>query len=373
MPLSVVVSKKDLARILERVAPVADRKSAVPMLANVLLTANGRALHVAATDLYLGMSAECECEVTGADSIALPAKDLLERVKAMPEGPIQIEAKEGAQTVLKAVGQARRYMLHGLHGADFPRLPEAAAADALTIPADMLALLMARTHFSISTDETRPHVNSALFEVQGPTLRMVSTDGHRLSKMEAPHKAGDTVNRSMLIPLKAISELRRLVDGAKGETIKIRQSGPTAFFTVAGFTFSVKLVDSQFPPYGQVIPAKVTHSIAVPRLALVDALRAVSVAAADKTGGVKLTLAAGVLRATAESAECGSAADEIAVDFAGGECTVGVNAKYVLDVLVAVDTEEVLFGVSSELDPMMLRPNGDTSSDYVAVVMPMRI
>lgn len=372
MPLSVVVPKKDLHRILERVAPVADRKSAVPMLANVLLTAHGRTLRVAATDLYLGMSAACECEVTGADSVALPAKDLLERVKAMPEGPIQIDVKNDAQTVVKAVGQARRYMLHGLPGANFPQIPDVADAPALTIPASMLASLMAHTHYSISTDETRPHVNSALFEVQGPTLRMVSTDGHRLSKMEIPHKAGDVINRTMLIPLKAIGELRRLVDGAKGE-IEIRQSGPNAFFSVAGFTFSVKIVDSLFPPYENVIPASTTHSVTVPRLALIDALRAVSVAASDKTGGVKLTLAPGVLRATAESAECGSAADEIAVDFSGTDMSVGVNAKYVLQALEALDTDETLFGVSGELDPMTVRPAGENAAEFVNCTMPMRI
>lgn len=367
MPLSIVVPKKDLNRLLERAHPVADRKSSVPALANVLLSASGDALTVSATDLYLGVSGTCAC-TGGAGVIALPARDLYERVKAMPDGPVQIDVTDGAQATIKTVGGARRYMLHGLPGADFPRLPES-EGDAIEMPADLFALLMHRTHFSISTDETRPHVNSALFEIGDGKIRMVSTDGHRLSKMEAKF---DGRQSHMLIPLKAIGELRRLMDGAKGETIQLRQSASTAFFTVGGFTFSTKTIDSQFPPYGAVIPEHVSHEAAVSRLAFIDALKAVSVASPDS--GVKFTLVPGALRATTESAESGSADDEIPVDYNGPETSVGVSAKYILDSLNAMDMEEVLFGVSGELDPMQLRPKADgASADYVAVVMPRRL
>ena len=368
MPLSFVVPKKDLARLLERAHPVADRKSSVPALANVLLSASGDTLTVSATDLYLGVSGTCAC-TGGAGVIALPAKDLFERVKAMPEGPIQIDVTDGAQAMIKTVGGARRYMLHGLPGADFPRLPEP-EGDAIELPADLFALLMHRTHFSISTDETRAHVNSALFEIGDGKIRMVSTDGHRLSKMEARFDGRQT---HMLIPLKAIGELRRLMDGAKGEKILLRQSASTAFFTVGGFTFSTKTIDSPFPPYESVVPQSQTHNVTMPRLAFVDALKAVQVAASERTGGVKITLVPGALRVTAESAETGSASDEVPVDFAGSECVVGVNAKYVLDCLSALDTDEVLFGVSGELDPMTIRPAGENAAEFVGVTLPLRL
>lgn len=368
MPLSFVVPKKDLARLLERAHPVADRKSSVPALANVLLSASGDTLTVSATDLYLGVSGTCAC-TGGAGVIALPAKDLFERVKAMPEGPIQIDVTDGAQAMIKTVGGARRYMLHGLPGADFPRLPEP-EGDAIEMPADLFALLMHRTWFSISTDETRAHVNSALFEIGDGKIRMVSTDGHRLSKMEARFDGRTT---HMLIPLKAIGELRRLMDGAKGEKILLRQSASTAFFTVGGFTFSTKTIDAQFPPYNQVLPERETYRIPVSRIGFIDVLKAVSVAASAATSGVKITLAAGALRVTAESAETGSASDEIPVDFSGTDMSVGVNAKYVLQALEALDTDETLFGVSGELDPMTVRPAGENAAEFVNCTMPMRI
>ncbi len=379
--MDLVIPKKDLLRLVARCQGVADKKSAMPALANVLLAAEGNTLRVAATDLYLSVSGQTTAEVATAGSVAVPAKDLLERVKYMPDGPVQIIATEGAQTTLKAVGSPRRYTLHGIPGGEFPQLPKPAPdAPSLQLPVELLSLLIARTHFSISSDETRPHVNSGLFEWVGDRVRIVSTDGHRLSKMEAT-VSGTSATATMLIPLKAITELRRLADEARAEKagpdasiVTITQSGPNAFFSIAGMVFSVKLVDAQFPPYQQVIPALSDRSVRAPRLPFADALRAVSLAASDRTGGVKLSVAPNVLRITSESPESGNGFDELPVEYNGPELTIGFNAKYFLDVLAAIDDDEIILGVSGELDPAVLRPGTESSDQsYVAVIMPMRI
>ncbi len=372
--MDLVIAKKDLLRLVERCQGVADKKSAMPVLANVLLAADGNALRGSATDLYLAVSGQTAADVVSAGSVAVPAKDLFERIKHMPEGPVQVTAREGAQTVIKAVGSPRRYTLHGMPGGEFPQLPKAAPdAPSLELPAELLSTLIARTHFSISTDETRAHVNSALFEWAGQRVRMVTTDGHRLSKMEATLD-GTQATATMLIPLKAIHELRRLADGARTETVQITQSGPNAFFGVAGMSFSVKLVDAQFPPYQQVIPAGSDKSVRAPRAQLIDALKAVSLAASDRTGGVKLTITQRALRITSESPESGNGFDEVPVDYEGNDVTIGFNAKYFLDVLGAVEGDEVTLSVSGELDPAVIRPADEAEQQsYVAVIMPMRI
>jgi len=376
--MDLVIPKKDLLRLVARCHGVADKKSAMPALANVLLAAEGNSLRVAATDLYISVSGQTNAEIARSGSVALPAKDLFERVKAMPEGPIQITTADSAQTTLKAVGSPRRYTIHGMPGAEFPPLPKPAAdAPSLELPVDLLALLMARTHFSISTDETRAHVNSALFEWAGDRIRMVTTDGHRLSKMEVT-VAGSSATATMLIPLKAISELRRLADEARTDretpTVRITQSGPNAYFTLAGMQFSVKLVDAQFPPYQQVIPSMTDRSVRAPRIPLAEALRAISLAANDRTGGVKLTVTSSALRITSESPESGNGFDEVPVDYTGPEVTIGFNAKYFLDVLNAIEDNEVVLGISGELDPAVVRPASESAQQsYVAVIMPMRI
>ncbi|HEV8246337.1 MAG TPA: DNA polymerase III subunit beta, partial [Polyangiaceae bacterium] len=209
---------------------------------------------------------------------------------------------------------------------------------------------------------------------------MVTTDGHRLSLMETLVR-GKQASSTMLIPLKGVLELKRLCDEAMDEAagdgapeLKISQGGPNAFFQLAGYEFSVKLVDSQFPPYGQVIPEHSEHVIRAPRLAVADAMRAVSVAASDRTGGVKLTVGKGKLRIESESPESGEGFDEVAIDYDGPEISIGFNARYFLDVLGAIIDDEVTIGVSGELDPAVLKPataSGD--SVYQAVIMPMRI
>jgi len=231
-------------------------------------------------------------------------------------------------------------------------------------------------------------LNSALFEWEGDTLRMVTTDGHRLSKAESTI-SGRQATAAMLIPLKAIHELRRLCEELGAEPvaglvdesssrreIRITQSGPNAFFQGAGMTLSVKLVDAQFPPYGQVIPKSADKVVRMARAPFADALKAVSIAASERTGGVRLSLVEGSVRISSESAESGDGFDEVPVEYTGPNMSIGFNAKYFLDVLGAMSDDEVELKLSGELDPAIVQPAHVTpicEQRYLAVVMPMRI
>src|SRR5215468_8633624 len=241
--MDVTVPKKELLRLVGRCQGVADKKSTMPALSNVLLSINGPSeLRVAATDLYLAVSGTASgVDVRKGGSVAVPAKDLYERIKMMPEGPLHIVTNDGFSTTIKAAASARRYTLRGMPGEDFPALAEPdPKAATIELELDLLSKLISRTHFSISTDETRAALNSALFEWDGDRVRMVTTDGHRLSKMEV-RVSGRQATATMLIPLKAIVELRRLSDEARAEdkagdggNVLISQSGPNAFFLLGG-------------------------------------------------------------------------------------------------------------------------------------------
>jgi len=380
--MELTVAKRDLLKLVTRMQGVAERKSTMPVLSNVLLSVDGpNALRLSATDLYLAISGRIPAEVAKGGSVAVPAKDLLERVRMMPDGPVVILTQDNASTTLKAAGSARRYTLRGMPGDDFPPLPSPAeGAPTLALDVDVLQQLIGKTHFSISTDETRAHLNSALFEWDGDLVRMVTTDGHRLSKMEV-NVAGRQASATMLIPLKAIQELRRLCDEAAADAkeskdapkpqVQITQSGSSAFFQGAGMSFSVKLVDAQFPPYAQVIPQNSDKQIRAPRATFSDALKAVAIAASERTGGVKLAFQKGTMRISTESPESGDGFDEVPVEYAGAPITIGFNARYFLDVLSALDEDDVFLGLSGELDPAVLRPASEKM--FLAVVMPMRI
>jgi DNA polymerase-3 subunit beta len=381
--MELTVAKKDLLKLVARMQGVAERKSTMPVLANVLLAVDGPSvLRLAATDLYLAIAGKIPADISKGGSVAVPAKDLLERVKMMPDGPLIISTQDNAATTLKSAGSARRYTLRGMPGDDFPPLPvPSEGAPTLALEVELLQQLIAKTHYSISTDETRAHLNSALFEWDGDVVRMVTTDGHRLSKMEVT-VSGRQASSTMLIPLKAIQELRRMCEDVIAEgsqktkdapkpQVQITQSGASAFFQGGGSTFSVKLVDAQFPPYAQVIPQNSEKRVRVPRAAFADALRAVSVAASERTGGVKIAVGKGTLRITSESPESGDGFDEIPIEYTGTPITIGFNAKYFLDVLGALDDDEILLGLSGELDPAVVRPSSE--KHFLAVVMPMRI
>ncbi|MGZ3416254.1 MAG: DNA polymerase III subunit beta [Polyangiales bacterium] len=372
--MDVTLSKKDLLRIFGRTQGVADKKSTMPILSNVLVQADkDGTLRASATDLFMAVTTLSNAEVKAAGSIAVPAKELVERVKAMPEGSVQISTTEGASVLIKAVGAKREFRLRGMPGEDFPALPKPdAKATEINVSASTLSDLIARTHFSISADETRPHLNSALFEWDGDIVRMVTTDGHRLTKYEVAAEGGQKANFTLLVPLKGISELRRLSEDLGGQGgLKLLRGGPNVFFSTNDSTLAIKLVDAQFPPYQQVIPQRTEGAVRVSRLALIDVLRAMSVAASERTGSVKLSLTKGTMRVTSENPDSGDALDEIPVDYAGADMTIGFNVRYIIDALGALDEDEIELGLSGELDPVVIKPVSDRK--YLAIVMPMRI
>lgn len=368
--MDITIAKRDLLRLVKRAAPVANGKTTNPILANVLLAATADGLRVSATDQYLSVSGSCAAEVRRQGAVAVDAKGLLERVGAMPDGPLLVSVKAATLT-LKAAGSARRYTLHTIDAAEFPKLPQPDAdAPRFTLAGPVLRSLVAHVVYCVSADDTRPNLNSALLEIRDGAIRLVATDGHRLAKVE---RKIDSADASLLVPLKALVELRKIAEATEGD-VSVTASAPTAFFEADGSTFGVMLVEAQFPSYQKVIPQAHTKTLRLPRTAFADALKAVSLSANDKTGGIKLALTPGLLTITSENPVSGDGLDELPIDYQGEAVTVGFNAKYFLDVLGALGTDEVNLGLSGELDPCTIRPCSPAEGeDFVAVVMPMRI
>ena len=368
--MDLTIAKRDLLPLVKRAQAVADKKSTNPVLANLLLTATPEGLRVEATDLYLSVSGSCTADVRQQGVYAVDAKQLLERVAAMADGPLLVRV-DGASLVLKAAGAARKYTLHVMPGADFPKLPQPDAnAPRFAMSGKALAGLIAQVAFAVSPDDTRPNLNSALLEIRDGTLRLVSTDGHRLCKVETKTEAADA---RLLIPLKAVHELRKIADSASGE-VSVTCSEPVAFFEADGSTFGVKLVEAQFPAFAKVIPEASAKIARVPRVAFAEALKAVGLAANSGTGGVKLTLTPGVLRITSERPDSGDGLDEVPMDYDGPEMTIGCKGSYLGEAVNAMACDEVVIGLGDELAPGVLRPGLQVEGgNYVAVVMPMRI
>ncbi len=377
--MELVISKSNFARGLERTHAVADRKSSMPILSNVLLTTEDTGtLRFAATDLYLGVAATASAEVKKGGSVAVAARTLFEIVNQLPQGDVHWTV--GPNHAVEIRCGKIRFRIPGMPGDDFPPLPSAGNAEFVSIDADVLGDLITRTQYSMSNDDTRPHLAGALFEGEARIVRMVTTDGHRLSKCDYRMREGMMLHFSMLVPGKGIAELKRLVEGVKrdkgkdeaGSQISIASHGGNAFFKREGVVLSVKLADEQFPPYAKVIPQGQDKRVVVSRLGMIEALKRMKLVSSDKSGGVRLMVSPGSLRIVSESPDVGEGSEELDVDYAGPALTIGFNAAYILDVLGALTEDEVVFELAGELDPGVIKPAGEATL-FVGVIMPMRI
>lgn len=362
------VEKADILAALARCSSIADARSAMPCLANVLLEGNTGTLTVSATDINRSLAFHLNANVDDRGAICLPARDLYERIKLLADGKIAIST-EGTQATLRTVGNTRRFTLHGLSAAEFPSIAAPSGTDGtLESSTVKLAALIGTVHHAISTDESRLHLNSLLLESDTNGIRLVSTDGHRLSTVL---NGGEPRGRKWLIPLAAVNDLRRLFDAKNDQPVTLRQDRGSLFVELSNFVFSTKLVDAQFPPWEQVVPKSAKRTVTVDRVALAEALRAVAVSSSSRTGGVKFTFKKGALTLQAESHDTGEGFDEIASDYDGAPVVLGFNSKYFLDALNVIDTDQVTISTSDELDPAVIRAVG--IEDFLEVVMPMRV
>lgn len=378
--MELTISKKEFVRSLARTHSVADRKSSMPILSNILLSADDRkTLRFAATDLYLSVTSSSPASIQSGGTIAVSARTLFEIAKSLPEGDVSLKVLDNHAAEIRA-GRTR-FKIPGMPGNDFPPLPSAGSAEFAELSADDLGRLIALTHYSMSSDETRPHLSGALVEGDGKTVRMVTTDGHRLSKAEYKQReGGKLLNFEMLVPSKGINELRRVIDEAragqpKGEEsaamLGVATAGGNAFFKHADVQLSVKLADEQFPPYNKVIPKQQPRRVVVARQSISESLKRISLVANDKSGAVRFHVAAGTVRITSENPDIGEGSEELDVDYAGENVEIGFNVRYLLDVLGAITEDEVAFELGGQLDPGVIKPVGPT--DFIGVIMPMRI
>jgi len=379
--MELTIDKRSFLKGLARTHGVADRKSSMPILSNILLTTEDtNTLRLAATDLYLGVTATASAEIVSGGSIAVAARTLFDIVKNLPEGEVKWTVGANGAAEIKC-GKVK-YKIPGMAGDDFPPLPNPGRGEFVQLDAAHVGDLIAKTSYSMSNDDTRPHLAGALFEGDGKVLRMVTTDGHRLSKAEHKIEGDSMLSFSMLVPNKGIGELKRLIEDVKsdhkksgGETraqVGVATTGGNAFFQGNDVLLSVKLADEQFPPYAKVIPQQQSRRVVMPRQSLIDSLRRISLVSNDKSGGVRFAVEAGHLRIVSENPDVGEGSEELDVDYAGEAVTIGFNAKYILDVLGALNEDEIALELSGELDPGVIKPCGDTA-DFVGVVMPMRV
>ncbi len=362
------IKKTEVLKGLRLAQSIADRKSTMPMLANVLLKLDGENnLLVVATDLNVSLSAKLKSKNKGEGGITLGAKALHDIVANLPGETIELKRCDNNWAEIKA-GKVK-YKLVGMPDRDFPKIPDHEDVELEEVDALTIRGMIDRTLFSVSNDETRFHLNGVLFESDGDTSRMVSTDGHRLTKIDRALAGGPKLTAGVIIPKKGLLEIKRTLDGVSGNC-KLAIRTPFLYLRGNDINLAVKLIDSQFPSYEAVIPKSKERSIQVDRLSLLDALKRAGLMTAD-TRSVKVSVGKDSLLISSDNPDIGEVQEEIEAVVDGEEVSVGFNPKYVVDILTQISSDNVLMELSGELDPLVIRPSDD--ADYLGVVMPMRI
>jgi len=371
--MKMTVRTAELTRALYRVQGVADKKSTMPILAHVLLEATSdNRLTVSATDLDVGIAGTYAAEVKIPGAVAVHARQLFDIVKSLPGESISFERQDNFWVEL-ASGSSR-FRLVGMAPDEFPALPAYGDVKTFKLPAATLTEMIDQTIFCVSTDDNR-HNLSGVFctRPDESTLRMVSTDGHRLALSERQLASEMPAGEGVIVPRKGFQELRRVIaDSAeKLDEVELGFSQNSGLLRAGAVTLTTRLVEGQFPDYEQVIPREATKRVRIPRAPLAEALKRVSLLSQARGHGVRVTLSSGKVELVAEDPELGEARETLDASYEGEGLTIGFNARYLLDVLALVHDTEVLFELTDDLSPGVVKP-GDKSG-FLAVVMPMRI
>lgn len=364
------IPRDELARALYCLQGVVERKPLVPINGHALLEAKGGQLRVAATDGDVSLSATRPVEIGQSASVAVAARQFYDIIKSLPNDEVILGKKDGGLLVTCASSSFR---LATLPADQFPALPSAKGSDTWTMPASELNRMLERALSCVSQDDSRHNLAGVFFEPQeNEGLRLVSTDGHRLALVEGQVSGHKLPKEGVLLPRKGLTELRRVLsDAPKDAAVSVGTLRQGAVFTCAGVTLTTRAIEAVFPDYRQVLPAPGDRRAVFPRDVLQDAVRRVSIVSRGGSWGVRVKLSDGRAILEAEDPTLGEASETLDLAYHGEACTVGFNARYLLDALSLMDKGDVELRLVDEMSPGLLAPAD--GGGFTALVMPMRV
>ena len=364
------ISREKLQEGLAAVTAAVPAKTTLPVLSNLLVETTERGIRFSATDLDIAVSTEVSADVETPGAITIPAKKLSEIARELPPSPVKVSAS-GEQRVTIECGRSK-FKLLGLPRDEFPTFPTVRFNDSWRVKSGELQKLISHVAFAVSTEESRPILNGVLWELREDRMRMVATNGHRLSKMELPVVASSAPPGDLIVPPKALEQIKRLfpaeeeLEIARGENHLGFRSPFTSVFT--------RLVEGPYPNYEQVIPKDNDRFCLCDKAALTSALQRMSVIASDQTHRIKMSFNTGMLKFSVTTPDLGEASDELPVNYNGDQLDIGFNATYLLEILRYMPTEQVRLTFKAPERAATIEPEGwDDPAKYLCLVMPLRL
>lgn len=368
------VSKSELVRELSLSQGVVEKKTTIPILSNVLVEADGDRITLTATDLELGIRCSCPARVGHAGAGTIPARKLLDYVRLLPDTDIQL--KFGENQWANLVCGRSRTRIAGMSRESFPELPEMPEVLA-EIPVSLLSMMISRTIFAISAEESRFTLNGALLLVRPEGLTMVATDGHRLALTEVAVDlgVGGSVYKALL-PRKAMQEILKLAAEAPADA-KLRFAGDEnhLFFEMGERLLLSRKLTGNFPDFERVLPKDQPHTVALPRQDFRAAIERVAQFADERSRAIRVQFLPGEVKVLANLSETGESEETLPIEYGGPQLEIGFNAQYMLDFLRAVSEDTVQFRFRDPQSAGEMRQGAADNPDnsYRYVIMPMRI
>jgi len=367
------INKEEILKGLQRIQGVVEKKNTMPILSNILLSADKGGVEIIATDLEIGLRGRYSAEVEKPGAVTVSAKKMFEIVRELPSDEIQITVEDG--NWVKIISGKAHFKLVGLPKDEYPALPDVAEEGMIAIEGETLREMIKKTLYAVGENDARYVLNGLYVHMTpakgGLNIRMVGTDGHRLSMIDrtvdAQHK-----EESMIIPKKAMMELRRLLEeDASGKELQLGFSKNHALFKRDGLVMVSKLIDGNYPNYMQVVPTQNTKKIMVSKDMFTHAVKRVSILSKEKTNAVKMQLEKDRIILSTNNPEVGEASEDLVVDYKGDAMAIGFNSRYLMDALMAMDHEKISLELNDALSPCLIMEEGDDG--YKCVVMPMRV
>lgn len=374
--MKLMIDRNALLRTLSHAQSVVERRNTIPILNNVKLEVADGKLSLAATDMELGLQETTDADpASEAGSATAPAHTLHDIVRKLPEGSqVEIALDQDGERMVVRAGRST-FRLAVLPIADFPSLADGEMPIGFSMAARDLRTLIDRTRFAISTEETRYYLNGIYLHAADHegvrVLRAVATDGHRLARAEAPLPDGADSMPGVIVPRKAIAELRKLLDEAGDKDVVVSLSETKIRFSMDNVVLTSKLIDGAFPDYERVIPSGNDKFVKLDRQAFKDAVDRVSTIATEKSRAVKLALQPGVITVSATNAEAGAASEDIEADYTAEAMEIGFNSRYLLDIASQMEGDIAELSFADPAAPTILKDTADASALYV--LMPMRV
>lgn len=368
------IERSALLKAMSRAQSVVERRNTIPILANVLIEAEGETVNFRATDLDIEVIDKSPAMVEQAGATTVPAHMLHEIVRKLPDGAMVSLLDDGASGRMEISAGRSHFSLATLPREDFPVMASAEYDCNFAAKAPVLRRLFDKAKFAISTEETRYYLNGVYMHAaqgaDGLVLRCVATDGHRLARIDADLPIGAEELPGVIVPRKTVAELGKLLSDDEA-SIAVSVSETKIRFATPEITLTSKVIDGTFPDYTRVIPTGNTKRMEVDAAEFAQAVDRVSTVSSERSRAVKLSLDEDRLVLSVNAPDSGAAEEELAVAYGDEHLEIGFNAKYLLEIANQVDRENAVFMFNSSGDPTLMREGNDDSAIYV--VMPMRV